>query len=229
MLSIGNIGGASAAASYYDRDDYYTRDELAPSMWFGQGADAMGLEGIVDKDAFESVLEGYVPGSNDRVGYENDGNWIHRGGFDATFSAPKSVSILAEVGGDTRLVRAHDRAVEIALSKIERDLLQYRVKEAGGHRHERADNMIAAVYRHDLSRDLDPQLHSHAVIANMTRTARGWRSLSTERLFRHSKEVGVAYQQALALEVRALGYEVEQKANGTFEIPGPASAVAAAF
>ncbi|MEL6311065.1 MAG: MobF family relaxase, partial [Pseudomonadota bacterium] len=223
------VGGASAAANYYNADDYYARDDLAPSMWFGRGAQTVDLQGIVDKDTFQSVLEGFVPGTTERVGFESKGEWVHRGGFDATFSAPKSVSVLAEVGGDTRLIHAHDRAVEVALGKIEAELIQYRIKEQGAHRFVKSDNMIAAVYRHDLSRDLDPQLHSHAVIANMTLTDQGWRSISNELLFRHSKEVGVVYQQALALEVRRLGYEVERQAKGTFEIPGAASAAAQAF
>ena len=116
MLSIGALTSAAQGASYYERDGYYAKDDpehRAASGWFGKGAEELGLKGPVDPEVFRAVLEGKVPdGSGTELGRRGrDGEILHRPGRDLTFSAPKSVSIAALVGGDGRIVEAHDRAV----------------------------------------------------------------------------------------------------------------------
>ncbi|MEM9763551.1 MAG: MobF family relaxase, partial [Pseudomonadota bacterium] len=220
MLSIGSVAAPGQAGRYFEKDDYYTRDAESPSAWLGAGADRLGLSGPIDKVAFEAVLEGRVPGTEQRLGFEKDGIWKHQPGWDLTFSAPKSVSILAEVIGDRRLVAAHDAAVAAAIAKIERELATARYNSKDGLRHELTGSLVVASFRHDLSRNQDPQLHTHAVVINMTETDRGWRSLVSRPLFLTSKAIGIAYQQELAMAVRRLGYETVQGRNGTFEIRG---------
>ena len=113
MLSIGMVSSAGAASRYFDKDNYYGAGETSPSTWLGQGADVLGLSGPVDANTFEAVLDGYVPGTEQRLGIpDKDGDgWKHQAGWDLTFSAPKSVTLLAMLGGDQRIINAHDRAV----------------------------------------------------------------------------------------------------------------------
>ncbi|MEL6773127.1 MAG: MobF family relaxase [Pseudomonadota bacterium] len=220
MLSIGAVAAPGQAARYFDKDDYYTRDAESPSAWLGAGASKLGLSGAVDKAAFEALLEGRVPGTERRLGYEKDGVWKHVPGWDLTFSAPKSVSILAEVIGDRRLVAAHDAAVAAALAKVERALATTRYNAKEGLQFETTGNLVVASFRHDLSRNQDPQLHTHAVVVNMTESPRGWRSVYSKPFFDAKLATGLAYRQELAMQVRALGYEVERGPQGFFEIRG---------
>ena len=112
VASIGKIASPSQGASYYERDGYYAKDDPAhkeASAWAGKGAEALGLSGPVDPDAFRRILEGQVPDGPQLGRRGPDGSVQHRPGRDVTLSAPKSVSLLAMVGGDDRVVEAHDR------------------------------------------------------------------------------------------------------------------------
>ncbi len=152
MLSIGALSSAAQGASYYERDGYYEKDDPEhrdASAWAGKGAEELGLTGPVDPATFRAVLEGKVPdGSGTELGRRGkDGEILHRPGRDLTFSAPKSVSLAALVGGDRRIVEAHDRAVSATLAWVEKNARRdphersrYRPHGAGGqpedrHRH----------------------------------------------------------------------------------------------
>ena len=107
MLSIG--ASPAQGSAYYEQDGYYAKDDprhRSASAWAGRGAAELGLEGPVDAGVFQAVLEGEVPdGSGRRLGRRGkDGKFVHRPGRDLTFSAPKSVSLAALVGGDGRIV-----------------------------------------------------------------------------------------------------------------------------
>ena len=134
VASIGAIASAAQGTSYYEKDGYYASEDPEHrrlSAWTGKGAEALGLEGSVDPDAFRGVLEGKVPdGSGRELGRrEADGTLRHRPGRDVTLSAPKSVSLLGLVGGDGRVVDAHDRAVAATLAWIEKNAVETRLKE----------------------------------------------------------------------------------------------------
>jgi len=215
MLSLSNVGNGAAAASYYEEaDDYYTGDR-SPSAWWGQGAESLGLAGGVDATMFAGLLDGRLP-TGETLHHAAAGR---RGGTDATFSAPKSVSLQALVGGDTRLLMAHQRAVDRALGYAE-TLAACRVTEDGQTRSVRTGNMVVARFEHDLSRACDPQLHTHCVIINATRRADGqWRAMDNEALYRHKMMLGALYRNELAREVQALGYEVRTTHwDGRFEL-----------
>ena len=114
VVSIGVVAAPAQGVTYYERDGYYAKDDPAhrdASVWIGKGAEALGLEGPVDPDTFKDVLAGKVPdGSGHRLGRKDrDGGIAHRPGRDFTFSAPKSVSLAALVGGDRRIVAARPR------------------------------------------------------------------------------------------------------------------------
>ena len=229
MLSIGALASAAQGASYYERDGYYAKDDpdhRAASAWAGRGAEELGLKGPVDPDTFRAVLEGRVPdGSDTRLGRRGkDGEITHRPGRDLTFSAPKSVSIAALVGGDDRIVEAHDRAVAATLAWVEKNAAETRMKdpETGHMGRVGGQKIVAATFRHDTSRNLDPQLHSHAVLANMVQGEDGkWRSMANEGLYARQKLIGMLYRNELAGGLGRLGYGIEKThADGRFEIAG---------
>ena len=237
MLSIGALASASQGASYYERDGYYAKDDPEhrdASAWAGKGAEELGLKGPVDPETFRAVLEGKVPdGSGTELGRRGrDGEILHRPGRDLTFSAPKSVSITALVGGDDRIVDVHGRAVAASLAWVERNAAETRMKDPDTGRMVRAGNqkIVAATFRHDTSRNLDPQLHTHAVLANMVRGEDGkWRSMANEKLYGSKMLLGALYRAELARGLGELGYGIEKThADGRFEIAGvPREAIAA--
>ena len=229
MLSIGALASAAQGASYYERDGYYAKDDpdhRAASAWVGKGAEELGLKGPVDPDTFRAILEGRVPdGSDTRLGRRGkDGEILHRPGRDLTFSAPKSVSIAALVGGDDRIVEAHDRAVKATLAWVEKNAAETRMKDPETGRMGRVggQKIVAATFRHDTSRNLDPQLHSHSVIANMVQGEDGkWRSMANEGLYARQKLIGMLYRNELAGSLARLGYGIEKThADGRFEVAG---------
>ena len=238
VVSIGAIGSPAQGVAYFERDGYYARDDAAhreASTWLGEGARALGLAGPVEPIVFRAVLEGEVPdGSGRRLGrLDKDGNLIHRPGRDLTFSVPKSVSLAALVGGDARVVEAHDRAVRSALGWVEKNAAETRVHDRALGRLVRTGGQktVIAGFTHDTSRNLDPQLHTHAVIANMVQGEDGkWRTMSNERLYASKMLIGALYRGELARELGGLGYRIEKThADGRFEIAGVPRKVVEAF
>ena len=238
VVSIGAISSAAQGVSYFERDGYYAKEapeHLRASAWTGKGAEALGLRGTVDPDVFREVLEGAVPdGSGRRLGRkEKDGAITHRPGRDLTFSAPKSVSLAALLGNDTAVAAAHDEAVRRTLAWLEATTVQTRMKDAdtGLLVHAGNQKMVAATFRHEVSRNLDPQLHTHAVLANMVQGDDGkWRTMSNETLYRRQKLIGMVYRNELAQGLEAVGYRIEKThADGRFEIAGVPRGVIEAF
>ena len=238
VASIGAVASPSQGASYYEKDGYYAKDSPEhrnASAWAGRGAAGLGLEGPVDPDAFQAVLEGEVPdGSGRRLGLRiGDGGIDHRPGRDLTFSAPKSVSLAALIGGDARIVEAHDRAAGRALGRFERNAAETRTQDPATGRMARTGDQktVIATFRHETSRNLDPALHTHSVIANMLLGADGkWRTMANESLYASKMLLGALYRSELAGELAKLGYGIERThADGRFEIAGVSRHVIDAF
>lgn len=212
MIRITKIRSPARAGSYYEADDYYA-DGVSPSAWVGRGAEALGLAGSVDKETFVAALRGELP-NGERLGTMRNGEWQHVPGHDLTFSAPKSVSIIAQVSGDRRVIDAHEQAVRTALEYIEAEAAGTRIHtRTGGDqvKQERTGNLAIATFRHATSRAVEPQLHTHAVVLNATRTAGDkWRSLDSRDMYRISKLAGTIYQAELARRCAELGYTVER-------------------
>jgi conjugative relaxase-like TrwC/TraI family protein len=235
MLSVYTITSPQGMSTYYDADGYYAKgDKQAQlaSQWYGKGAEAAGLSGYVTPEAFQHILDGNTPDGH-KLGRTIDGEFKHRAGIDLTFSAPKSVSIMALVAGDGRLIEAHDAAVKVALDQIEARVLETRIWDSASKTQikERNLQMIAGMFRHEVNRNQDPQLHTHAVITNMVQPADGkWRSVEGSSLFHHKMEMGALYRAELAMNVRELGYEVERThIDGRFDIKGVPKSIMAAF
>jgi len=220
MLSIGVLHSSAQAGSYYAQDDYYTKGSAGePSQWDGRGAESLSLAGLVDRAQFEALLNGELPNG---VVVKRGQEGKHQPGWDLTFSAPKSVSLLALVGDDSRVVEAHNQAVTEALRYLEATTARARIKQEGKSAVETTGNWIIARFNHDTSRELDPQLHTHAVVINATQRADGeWRALSSKEMFRAKMMGGAIYRAELARALQRHGYEVEvSHRDGRFEVKG---------
>jgi conjugative relaxase-like TrwC/TraI family protein len=223
MLNIGLM--AAGQQTYYlsiasGVEDYYTGRGEAPGRWLGAGAEILGLAGMVDEADLTAVLEGRAPGSDDRL------TRAKLPGLDFTFRAPKSISILyglGEAGTVTgEVVAAHEAAVDAAVGYLERQVCLSRRRTDGVQHQVPGDGFVAAGFRHQTSRAGDPTLHTHVLIANMTRMPDGrWGALHSPPMFHHAKTAGFLYQAQLRCELtRRLGVEWEPVTNGYADVAG---------
>lgn len=230
MISIAAVGSAADAAGYYARDNYYTVDQHeGASAWAGEGAAELGLSGPVDAAKFEQVLAGALP--NGVVLDAKRGE--HRAGWDVTMSVPKSVSILALVGDDRRLVGAVREAAAATLGWTERNIVEARVWDGARQAPERTGRLVAATFLHDVNRNGEPQLHVHNVIANATRTDDGkWRALHSDALYQRQHVIDAVFLSTLRARVEALGFATTSThggRNGAFEVAGVSREMVEAF
>ena len=228
MLTIGKLGASVDQLAYYEQqvaqgtEDYFSGRGEAPGRWIGGGCGGLGLSGQVEGDGFMRAMEGCDPRTGERLRPEHGRTKV--AAFDLTFSAPKSVSVLFAVADEQTSaapMKAHERAAEAAFKYIEREACFTRRGRNGVHR-VRGDGFLAAAYRHRLSRAGDPQLHTHVVVANMTRAEGRWTSLDAHRLYEHKSAGGAVYRAVLRREVRARLPWVwwRQVGRGLFEIEG---------
>ena len=235
MLSIGKLG--QGQANYYLEsvaqgiEDYYTGAGEASGRWLGSAARDLGLAGEVEDDDLHAVLGGSNPRTGGELSATHNGTRVP--GFDLTFSAPKSVSLTfgladAEVSNEVR--EAHERAVAAALDYMERHAAVAR-RGHGGPEIVPGNGFVAAAFRHRTSRAGDPQLHTHVLVANVTRGPdERWTALDGRRLYAHAKTAGYLYQAQLRAElVRRVGVEWTPVHKGTAEIAGVPSPVVRAF
>ena len=223
MLSISSIKGD---AGYYSHEDNYYASGSLESRWMGEGAEKLGLKGEVASADMDAVRQGKLPDGSDLSRMVNGVN-KHRSGYDLTFSAPKSVSVMALVGEDRRFIEAHNRAVAVVMQEVEK-LVSARITEEGKTETVLTGNMVAALYNHDTSRDLDPQLHTHALVFNATFADEKWRSLASdtrmktgfsENLYATKIALGNLYRSALREDVESMGFEtVAAGKNGLWEL-----------
>lgn len=226
MMSMHNVASSGQALAYFSDDNYYTQDQgLEHSEWFGEAATELGLSGKVDKEGFFQALNGQLEGQELGKWVKGDNGELqrdHRPGTDMTFSAPKSVSLMAVVHGAIEVRQAHEEAVKTALSYVEKELAQTRQTVGGTTEATKTGNIAVAMFRHNTSRDLDPQTHTHAVIINATKREDGeWRSLTNDEIYKAQKTIGAIYSAELADRLQSLGYKIERTDDkGNFEIAG---------
>ncbi len=240
MLSISKPLSSTQAQTYHkleftsETQSYYKQGGAVEGEWQGQLAEKFGLTGEVKASDFALLTEGKHPQTEEQMvkhravlEYMNaDGTTTkaveHRAGWDATFSAPKSVSLTALVGGDEQVREAHRAAVTTALTELER-YTQARI--GGNNQAETTGKFIAAKFEHDTARPVDgyaaPQLHTHAVIFNVTERANGsTRAIQPQSYFDSQNFATAVYQSALTYELRSRGYEIEAGKSGAPEIKG---------
>lgn len=225
MLTISNPLSAKSAGAYFAKDDYYLAER---GTWQGRGAEELGLSGEVTREAFAAVLGKTHPETGEVL--VPDQGELGQAGIDLTFSAPKSVSILALA--DAGVVAAHRRAVASTLTYAETHNAQARRQENGVREVVSTGNLVVATFDHATSRELDPQLHTHAVVANITRRDDGaWRALHNGSFFRDKMHLGRVYRSELARGLRELGYatEITDPERGLFEVRGVPADLLEAF
>lgn len=206
MLSVHAI----SHIGYYVDEDYYLTDDQPAGIWIGRGAIALGISGREVGEDYHSIMRGFSP--NGKTALCSVPGESHQPGWDLTFSAPKSVSIvwaaadhsLREKISDAQLV-----AVKRAISFLENHAAFTR-REHAGQRRERVDGLVAATFEHETSRDLDPQLHTHALVANVAPRSDGsWGTIISRDLYLWQKAAGATYRAELAYQINLLGLAVE--------------------
>ena len=240
MLTISKPLSSSQAQTYHAKEfmsaeqNYWKQGDTILGEWQGRMAERYGLAGTIDELHFARLSEGQNPLTGEQlVRHRNgqeyttaDGTIVkpveHRAGWDATFSAPKSVSLTALVGGDDRVREAHRQAVTTALTELER----YTQARIGGNcAAETTGEFVAAKFEHDTARPVDgyaaPQLHTHAVIFNMTERADGsTRAVQPQSYFDSQQFATAVYQSELMYRLSRLGYEIAPGRSGAPEIKG---------
>ena len=240
MLTISKPLSAGQARAYHQeefgnaQENYYTESERIRGEWHGKLAEKWGLHGGVQEEQFRRLSDGQHPITGEQlVRYQTAREYVneqgdtvkameHRAGWDATFSAPKSVSLTALVGGDERVRDAHRASVGVALDELER-YVQARL--GGNLPPETTGKWVAAKFEHDSARPVNgyaaPQLHTHVVIFNLTETENGeTRPLQPQELYRTQQYATAVYRSELAHRLQPLGYEIEHGKSGQPEIKG---------
>lgn len=226
MLSISPARTASGAQSYYMHmkegkdapDDYYAKE--GQGQWHGGGAKALGLTGEVSAKDFSALSLGFNPKDGEAL-VQNAGDEDRRAGWDLTFSAPKSASVCWAVGDEaTRqgVEAAHAEAVKMALDFLQEKAGFVRVGQDGRER-ETAE-LVFATFQHGTSRELDPQLHTHAFAFNQGLRANGqWAALDSKGFYDWKMAAGAYYRAAFAERLRDMGYNIERDGN-SFRVAG---------
>jgi conjugative relaxase-like TrwC/TraI family protein len=240
MLTISKPLSSTQAQTYHAKEftaaeqNYWKQEDTIQGEWRGKLAEEFGLYGVVGALEFSRLADGQHPATGEQVvrhravhAYNTeDGRTVtpveHRAGWDATFSAPKSVSLTALVGGDDEVRRAHRQAVAFALNELEH-YTQARI--GGNYAPETTGQFVVATFEHDTARPVDgyaaPQLHTHSVIFNMTEREDGtMRALQPRSLFETQQFATAVYQSHLTYQLRTLGYEIEPGRSGAPEIKG---------
>jgi len=229
MLTISKPLSAGQAHAYHHeefsnaQENYYSEGDRIRSEWQGRLAEKWELHGEVREDHFHRLSEGQHPITGEQLirhqaarEYMNRrGDQVspmeHRAGWDATFSAPKSVSLTALVGGDDRVREAHRESVAVALD--------------GNLPAETTGKWVAAKFEHDSARPVDgyaaPQLHTHVVFFNLTETEDGEaHALQPRELYKTQQYATAVYRSELAHRLKGLGYETERGESSQPEIKG---------
>ena len=232
MLSVGHMSGAGQGSYYLElaQEDYYLAGGEPPGIWYGEGASVLGLEGEVEAQAFKNLLQGYHP-EREQALVRNAGKENRQSGWDLTFSAPKSVSVVwsqADVATRTAIETAHEQAVRSALSYLEREAGVTR-RGAGGLEKEPA-SMTFAVFQHGTSRAQEPSLHSHALALNVgIRQDLSTGTIESRGLYRHKMAAGALYRAELSSQLEhVLGLETVRHRTW-FEVKGVPQSLVSEF
>ena len=206
--------------------DYLTEQGEQMLVWQGAGANRLGLSGQVTEKVYANLLTGLTPDSTPghQVSLTARQKKDRRCAFQAVLSAPKSVSVAALVFEDGRLLQAHNEAVRATLNVLEKECALTRVRKDGSMEDRKTGNLIMAVVTHDSTRPvvidgkefIDPQLHSHIAIPNLTYDAREkqWKAVNPLELFKRQALIREVYWHELARRCSALGYEIKNESYG---------------
>ena len=212
-----NVSGSQAITYYYDRDPIFSPQDC---FWHGQGAEELKLRGNIKQADFANLIAGSDKKGNQliRDGRNAKGQSIHRSATDISFSAPKSLSLSALHADFKDLFEAHKKAVIATLDYIENKHFFIRKYHDNRQQVYLSRQAVFAVFPHSNSRSLDPQLHSHCLILNISKYDQKYYALWSDSIYRHQRLINSVYLSNLAHEVRQLGYPLSLRKDGFFEI-----------
>lgn len=220
-VRVTTLKGVDAGRYYTERlPSYYLEGGEAPGVWWGGGADRLALSGQLDPEEFLAIMAGGNPATREPLGRRFGESSVR--GYDATFSAPKSVSLMFALGEEAirnQVVEAHERAVEAVLGWVE-DHAHTRIRVHGQVRTVDAEGIVVGLFRQHTSRALDPQLHTHAVIANRVAGPDGrWLALDARTIKMDQRTLSALYHVSLRAELTGrLGVRWQRPENGIAEI-----------
>ena len=237
MVTIKDQSSPQDAARYFrehlSRDDYYADRQQTPGRWFGRGCRALGIDdqAEVKQQDFVALCKGLRPDDHSRLTQRTRAN--RRCLYDLTMSAPKSVSLVALLAGDERLIAAHERAVAATLDAAEK-LAAARVRKGAAvdsRQSRQTGNIVAARFLHRESRALDPQLHTHCVVFNVTHdpVEKRLKALEARPLYDQAKDLTRLYREHLTQGLHALGYETYRDHHRCVQIRGVDAGLMAQF
>lgn len=201
--------------AYLKATEYYidaNGSELSSSRWWGKGAKALGLDGVVDARDMDHLARGFAPDGTTKL-VQNAGKDTQRVGTDCTLSPPKSLSVLYAASTDVQrqeLRQAQENAVNAALGFLQTRVETRRGK--GGAQHLDVEGLVVSQHTHFGSRDLDPQLHTHCLVYAVALGEDGrWGALDNHELTRNIRSAGALYRAELAHQLQQLGFGIDQK------------------
>jgi len=216
MVTITPITDSAGARSYFEKDDYYTKDKSGDRAWIGKGAQSLGLTEVTP-EGFQSILEGKDLEGNTLVQAASNG--VHRAGWDLTFSPSKSISVAWAFGNEEQkaaILACEKKAFESTVKYIEDNLIQARVTVNGKTTRIRTGNMIAARFDHYTTRELDPQFHHHLIIADVTKCSDGaFRAVANELIIKNREFLIAHYNNELAAEIKGNNISVTMEKHDT--------------
>jgi conjugative relaxase-like TrwC/TraI family protein len=224
MITVGAIkNGRDYLGRHLRKNDYWAEGEKAvEGEWIGEGAKALDLAGAVDPESFERLRKNQHPRTGERLTASEVQDRVAF--FDVQLSAPKDVSVIGVVGADSRVRQAFVESAKVALGEMERFAA---VRERRGRLHQTeafrvTGNYVGALFVHDASRDLDPQLHVHAVLVNATWDAERnqWMALQPAEMLRASAFIRQVFYRELAGRMAELGYETHEMSTRGFSVRG---------
>ena len=225
MLSIKPLKSAQGAVDYYAKAINYYESDATAVCWLGQGSRILNLSDNVDKDKMLELLAGHLPDGKTLQNFKGE----HRAGFDMTFSAPKSVSLLVGLGVAPELIKFHDEAVKYAIGQIEKEFAQVRISADNEIKYKNTGNLVIAAFRQPSSRANDPALHTHCVTMNITFLNGEAKSLASdknrnfgvvEQIQNNAHYCGMLYRTHLANSLKNAKFSLRTTGNGLFEIDG---------
>jgi conjugative relaxase-like TrwC/TraI family protein len=208
MVTITKIKDSAGARSYFEKDDYYTKDKSGDKAWMGKGSESLGLTEVTP-EGFQAILEGKDLEGNALVQAASNG--VHRLGWDVTFSPSKSISVAWAFGNEEQTVRilaAHDAAVTSTMKYLEDNLVEARITVNNKTSRVTTGNIVAARFDHYTTREVDPELHSHVVVANVTQCPDGtYRAVDNDKIFAREFMIA-AYENEFAAELKQRDFSV---------------------
>ena len=218
MLRVYQSKSAAQAKDYFSSElsqgDYYFGAQEIVGQWGGKAADMLGLSGAVTQDAFNQLVDNINPQTEERLTPHNKGN--RRPGYDMTFSAPKSLSVLYEYSKDERLLEAFREAVHTTMQSIE-EAMHVRVRKDGMDEDRQTGNLVYGSFEHYTARPVeemapDPQLHMHCFVMNASydEEEQQWKAGQFGEIKRDAPYYEALFHSHLSDSLSKLGMDIEK-------------------